>query len=250
MDSSNSFVLVTGALGGIGAAIVFKLLKNGHKVVATDIRVPTNNQDGNIFVQMDLQRFVTDSIYASSKNDEIYKAANGGKCSGIVSNAAEQLIKPIKDFSVKDILDVITVNSLATLSLTQCFWDDLSAINGKVISIGSVHDMLSKPTFGGYAISKATLSAVTRAISLESEGKFTTLTISPGAIETNMLLEGFKEFPEKYNDLINILPTRRLGAPSDVADLVSFIMETKSNYLNGSEIRIDGGISGRLHDPL
>lgn len=250
MNSSNSFVLVTGALGGIGDSIVLKLLKNGHKVIATDLRVPTSNEVERLFVQMDLEQFVTDSNYASNKKNEMYKAAQGGMCCGIVSNAAEQLIRPIKNFSIKEILDLITVNALATLSLTQYFWDDLSATNGKVISIGSVHDMLSKPTFGGYAISKATLSAVTRAISLESEGKFMTVTISPGAIETNMLLEGFKDYPERYDDLIKVLPTRRLGAPRDVADLVSFIMETDSNYLNGSEIRIDGGISGRLHDPL
>ena len=202
------------------------------------------------FVQIDLSQFVHDEEYSLKKTQEIYSASLGLPCKGIISNAAEQVVKPLRDFNSREILDLISINSLATWALTAKFWDNLSSNNGKVISISSVHNILSKPGFGAYAISKAAMSAVTRAISLEAEGRFAAVSISPGAIETTMLLEGFEGFPQKYRDLIDILPTRRLGQPEDVAELVTFILETESNYLNGSDIRIDGGISGRLHDPL
>jgi NAD(P)-dependent dehydrogenase (short-subunit alcohol dehydrogenase family) len=73
--------------------------------------------------------------------------------------------------------------------------------------------------------------------------------ISPAAISTQMLKEGFVGKSEMYKKLNIMHPVGRIGEPIEVAELSLFLSSDKAKFINGANFEIDGGISSRLYDP-
>ena len=73
--------------------------------------------------------------------------------------------------------------------------------------------------------------------------------ISPAAVKTNMLQEGFKDDLNSTVELQQYHPTNSIGNPNELATLVVSIFKNNLSFLNGACINFDGGISSRLHDP-
>ena len=74
--------------------------------------------------------------------------------------------------------------------------------------------------------------------------------IEPAAIETAMLRDGFKKYPEAMQKLNDVHPLKRIGKPEEVAELADFLASGKAGFITGASIRIDGGIGARLYDPI
>ena len=121
---------------------------------------------------------------------------------------------------------------------------------GSVI-LGTTSEQAEDPTpdIYHYAMTKAALAAMTRGLALDFEDKIRINCIEPAAVETPMLVDGFKEFPEKMQELKNHHPQKRIATPAEIAELVFQISSSKIQFLHGSCIDMSGGISGRLHDP-
>ena len=64
-----------------------------------------------------------------------------------------------------------------------------------------------------------------------------------------MLMEGFKGKESMYKELKNHSPTKTIGKPNDISDIISFLIKNDLKFLNGSNIVLDGGISNLLNDP-
>ena len=73
--------------------------------------------------------------------------------------------------------------------------------------------------------------------------------IEPAAVQTEMLLDGFGDNFEALDSLANCHPRGKLGTTQEVAKLALLIASGDVDFLHGSCIGVDGGISGRLHDP-
>ena len=72
--------------------------------------------------------------------------------------------------------------------------------------------------------------------------------IEPAAIETTMLKEGFKNEPKSLELLKKLHPSETIGDPDDVANAAIFLMDPDQKFLNGSILRLTGGIHCKLHD--
>ena len=72
--------------------------------------------------------------------------------------------------------------------------------------------------------------------------------IEPAAIETPMLLEGFKNDSKNLDYLKKLHPTKMIGDPDDIANAALFLMDHNQKFLNGTSLKLTGGIHCKLHD--
>ena len=125
----------------------------------------------------------------------------------------------------------------------------MAAQTGSVVNVGSIHTRLTKPGFVAYSTSKAALSALTRGLALDYADRFRINCVEPASVSTPMLIDGFKDAPEKLRALESHHPQQRIATPEEIAELIFLISASGIGFLHGACIDISGAISSRLHDP-
>lgn len=131
------------------------------------------------------------------------------------------------------------VNVIAPGLLVQGLLEPLRAAKGAVVNVTSIAGFRIHPFAGAaYATSKAALSALTRELAYELGGSGVRVNaVAPGEILTSILSPGTDEIVQSQ------VPMKRIGSPEEVAEVVYFLCEAPSSYVNGAEIHIDGGQS-------
>ena len=237
--------LVTGVLGGIGSVISRKLKESGYYVYGLDVR-DDFNYTCDRFILFDLDKYVTDSSYRI-KFTELFNNLIP-RLDLLVNNAAVQRLDTLENLKIDDWQETLNVNLTGPLLLSKLFLDRLVSSKGSIINIGSIHQQLTKKEFVSYATSKSALVGLTKAMAVDLEGKVRVNAVSPAAIETKMLLEGFDNDQEKVRALEALHPVQRIGYPEDVAKLVLFLASENNGFIHGANISLDGGISSVLKD--
>ncbi|MDA9711252.1 SDR family oxidoreductase [Luminiphilus sp.] len=249
--NNSKLAIVTGALGGIGQAVVETFQVAGYEVLALDKLPKPEALSCHHYLRVDLAELVTSQKYADQVFDEMHRilSSNRFTLSALINNAAIQSLASIADITIEDWRAALDTNLLAPFFLTQRLLRPLERANGCVINIGSVHARLTKPKFVTYATSKAALAGLTRAMAVDVGAKIRINAIEPAAVQTQMLSEGFDGNLEALESLANCHPRGKLGNVEEVAKLALAIASGDIDFLHGSCIGLDGGISGRLHDP-
>jgi NAD(P)-dependent dehydrogenase (short-subunit alcohol dehydrogenase family) len=239
-DTRQRTLLLTGASRGIGHATVKRFSAEGWRVLTCsrqpfDPRCPWPGGEEN-HVQVDL----------SSPDDTIraiagIRAKVNGTLDALVNNAG---ISPkgeggarlsTLDTDLRTWGKVFHVNFFAPVVLARGLKDELAAAKGAVVNVTSIAGARVHPFAGAaYGTSKAALVALTR----EMAHDFGPLgvrvnAIAPGEIETSILSPGTDKIVEQ-------LPMRRLGQPSEVAAAIYFLCSNDSSYISGAEIEING----------
>ena len=240
-------ILITGSNGGIGQSLCKVFNSHGYFVIATD-RHKDSRCNCDAYIQIDLEHYTKNRKIRSKLIDFVENKNKIYPLYGVINNAAYQVTKGINEISVDDVLKTYVVNLFSPLFIIQDLMQILNENNGSIINISSIHANLTKAKFSLYASSKAALSAFTRSLAIEIGENVRVNAIEPGAIDTEMLKEGFKGKIEKYEALKSYQPLQRIGKPEDVAKL-ALNMINDYTYMNGACIKIDGGISACLHDP-
>jgi len=243
-------VVVTGAAGGIGQAIVREFAQAGYDVIATDTAVQPGNLPCALYIEADLACTVADEVYASDVFARILAFLDGVPLTALVNNAALQILGGADRLTRDDWRRTLDVNLLAPFVWTQALLPALERGPGGVVNISSIHARLTKKDFVAYATSKAALSGMTRALAVDLGGRVRVNAIEPAAVATGMLKAGFAGQPERYAALESCHPAGRVGRPDEVASLVRAVVETGALFFNGACIALDGGIGGVLHDPV
>jgi NAD(P)-dependent dehydrogenase (short-subunit alcohol dehydrogenase family) len=250
MEINNKpFALITGVAGGIGAALVRAFKEAGYIVIGTDLEPKTNIANIDFFFQINLEKLIEDEVASKLFYLQISKVLNGAGLKVLVNNAALQIIKPVSELTVIDIMRTLNTNTAAPFLLIQNFLTDLEQENGSVVNISSIHATLTKPNFVAYATSKAALSGLTRALSVELGHRVRINAIAPAAVATKMLKAGFENDKNGFEKLSKMHPVGRIGEPIEVADLAVFLSSEKAEFINGSIFELNGGIGNRLYDP-
>ena len=168
----------------------------------------------------------------------------------LVNNAAVQRLNSTDDITVSELEETFATNVIAPLMMVQGLIAELERARGSVVNIGSVHATATKRGFVAYATSKAALSGLTRALAVDLGGRVRVNSISPGAIATPMLEEGFAGNPSARRELDAAHPIGRIGVPSEVAAAAVFLASPQASNITGQDLRVDGGVAARLHDPI
>lgn len=242
-------VLITGAAGGIGSALVEAFAGAGHSVIGTDLVPRPEGLACEHYVGCDLVRLVDEPDYAEQVFAEVRSVLAGRPLHALVNNAAVQVLGPVEALGRDAWRRTLDVNLLAPFLWAQALLAPLEAAGGSILNISSIHARLTKPNFVAYATSKAALSGMTRAMAVELGARVRVNAIEPAAIGTPMLREGFAGDPAALGRLAGCHPSGRIGSTSEVARLAVAIAGAGSPFLNGAVIGLDGGIAAVLHDP-
>ena len=235
-------LLLTGASRGIGHATVKRFERDGWRVLTCSrqpfdaARCPWPNGQEN-HIEIDLAS--PDKTMAAI---DVIKAKLNGKLHALVNNAG---ISPkaagggrlnTLDTDLRSWGQVFHVNFFAPIVLARGLRAELSAARGAVVNVTSIAGERVHPFAGAaYATSKAALAALTR----EMAHDFGPLgvrvnAIAPGEIDTAILSPGTEK-------IVDQLPLRRLGKPSEVADAIFFLCSDQSIYMSGTELKVNGG---------
>lgn len=244
------WALITGALGGIGKALVKEFVAEGYHVIATDIKKSDCSIEKVCFLQLDLENFVIDETYAEEFREKVVNVTGGVGISCLINNAAVQILADARDINRKQWSTSFNVNLSAPFFLSQLFIDDLIKNTGAIVNISSIHATQTKKEFVAYATTKAALSSLTRNMVLDIGHKVRINAIEPAAVATDMLKAGFEGKEEDYKELERLHPIGRIGESEEIAKLAVFLSSEDAGFIQGACISASGGIQGCLSDPI
>jgi NAD(P)-dependent dehydrogenase (short-subunit alcohol dehydrogenase family) len=240
--------LITGALGGIGQALCTEFKRAGYFVIGTDKRAGLCTCDA--FINIDIRELYAREDRRKGLVDEVRGIIGQNGLKVLVNNAATQILNRTDDIQISDWDDTLQTNLIAPFLMLQSFLPDLEAAKGSVVNIASIHSDLTKPRFVCYATSKAALVGMTRALAVDLGARIRVNAISPAATATPMLLAGFEGKSKEFDELAKNHPLERIAQPWEVAKTAIFLASEDAAFITGACLHIDGGIGGRLHDPV
>lgn len=240
--------LITGALGGIGVALCDEFQRAGYYVIATD------RKDGHCSCDHFLNIDVRDLYRSETTRDFVRSSvaplvAEAG-LHVLVNNAASQILNRTDDIRISDWDETLQTNLIAPFLFSQLLLPEIERAKGSVINIASIHSVATKPGFVCYATSKAALVGMTRAMAVDLGPRVRVNAISPAATATPMLLAGFEGKSREFDELAKKHPLERIAQPWEVAKTAIFLASPDAAFITGACLHIDGGIGGRLHDPV
>jgi NAD(P)-dependent dehydrogenase (short-subunit alcohol dehydrogenase family) len=240
--------LITGALGGIGQALCTEFKRAGYFVIGTDKRAGLCACDA--FINIDIRELYAREDRRKGLVDEVRGIIGQNGLKVLVNNAATQILNRTDDIQISDWDDTLQTNLIAPFLMLQSFLPDLEAAKGSVVNIASIHSVVTKPRFVCYATSKAALVGMTRALAVDLGARIRVNAINPAATATPMLLAGFEGKSKEFDELAKNHPLERIAQPWEVAKTAIFLASEDAAFITGACLHIDGGIGGRLHDPV
>ena len=241
MSRASKVVVVTGSAGGIGQAITAKLEQRGHSVIGLDrsgCRADSHDR------QVDMAD--TDALVSVAQD-----LADGYEIGALVHNAAVQPMGAVGETSVAEWIEALRVNVLAADVLAGAFHASMAAQSGAVVVVSSVHARATTGGMTAYATTKAALEGWVRSAALDLGPDVRVNAIAPGAVDTAKLREGFDRWgPDVADARRQVLRERtalgRIAEPSEIAEVVGFLLGGQAAFMTGSVLTIDGGASARL----
>ena len=237
----NKKIIVTGATGGIGNAIVKLLYENGAKILATGTRIEKLEKLKSEFKSLEILGF---DISKNDKIEEFIENATsqlGGGLDCIINNAGTTKDNLAIRMNNDEWNKVIDINLTSTFLLCKfAIKKMLKKKFGKIINISSVVGHTGNLGQANYTASKAGIIAMSKSLALEYAKKNININcISPGFIKTDMT----DKIDEKFKEaIISKIPSARLGEPKDIANVVLFLASDQANYINGETIHVNGGM--------
>lgn len=234
--------LVTGAGKRIGKTIAEELILAGYYVV---LHANSSMSELKSWVEENANKdkvlhLIKANLAEKAGQEELAKQTKKHlqKLDLLVHNASTFAPKKFSDIQREDLKEMLAVNLEAPFFITQGLLLLLEkADSPSVVTILDAMWERPNPHFSHYAVSKAGLSILTRALGNELAPKIRVNGVAPGAI----LFQPFHSQSTR-NETINSIPAKRLGTPKDIADAVIFLSE-KAHYANGEIFVIDGGRS-------
>ncbi|HXT61698.1 MAG TPA: SDR family oxidoreductase [Pyrinomonadaceae bacterium] len=237
-------VLVTGATSGIGQAIARAFTDSQANVAAIGRnRVALDDLYGSNASVLRITADVTDSTEMARALDEAINAF--GRLDVLVNAAGHISSGTIEDTSSAAWDAMMNVNLRAPFQLMQLCAPHLIHTKGNVVNISSVTGLRSFPGVLAYCVSKAGLDQLTRCAALELAAKGVRVNaVNPGVVVTEIHKRGGMN-DEAYAKFLEhsrtTHPLGRVGAPSEIADLVLFLASEKASWITGATYSIDGG---------
>ena len=241
-DLTGKTALVTGATGGIGAAIARTLHGQGATVAISGTRVAVLDSLATVLgtrVHV-LPCDLADAAAVAALPGEAEKAMGGIDI--LVNNAGltrDNLALRMKD---EDWAQVIEVNLTAGFRLARATLRGMMKRRwGRIVGITSIVGVTGNPGQVNYAASKAGMIGMSKALAQEVASRGITVNcVAPGIIATAMT----DHLPEAQKDkLIAAVPAGRLGTPADVAMAVLFLASDEAAYVTGQTLHVNGGMA-------
>ena len=237
--------LVTGGATGIGAATV-EALANENIAVAIQYSSSSNEA-----------KALSDKLKSAGKKVEIFQSdlTKAGAAESLVSQVKSSLgvidilinnAGVMSDSSIIQMSDqlwdeAINLNLTASFKLMRACAPDMIAKKwGRIINVSSQVALTGSADHAHYSAAKAGLLGLTYSAAKEyGKESVTVNAVLPGRIQTNMIAERSKG---RLDEWLSQTPLNRLGRPTEVADMITFLVSEKASYITGASINVNGGL--------
>ncbi|MGQ9371821.1 3-oxoacyl-[acyl-carrier-protein] reductase [Azospirillum sp. A39] len=243
-DLTGKCALVTGASGGIGAAIAKALHAQGATVALSGTRVAALEA---LAAEMggDRVAVVPGNLGDAAATEQLAKdaeAALGGRIDILVNNAGltrDQLALRMKDEDWQQVLDV---NLTAAFRLSRAVLRGMMKRRwGRIVGITSIVGVTGNPGQANYAASKAGMIGMSKALAAEVASRNVTVNcVAPGFITTAMTDALSTDQKDK---LLGAIPAGRMGEPAEIAAGVVYLASEEAAYVTGQTLHVNGGMA-------
>ncbi|MDF9795260.1 glucose 1-dehydrogenase [Catalinimonas alkaloidigena] len=248
--------LITGASSGIGQNIAIAMANEGA-VVGINY---SSSEDGAKETLRQVKQAGSEGmiIQADVSDPESVNNMFGqfmerfGTIDILVSNAGIQKDAAFLDMSFEDWQKVLAINlngqflcaqHAAKEFIKRGVVNERSKAAGKIICMSSVHDIIPWAGHINYATAKGGVMMLMKTMAQElAHHKIRVNALSPGAIKTPINEEVWKD-EEQRNELLALIPYKRIGEPEDISNAAVWLASDESDYVNGQTIYVDGGMS-------
>jgi NAD(P)-dependent dehydrogenase (short-subunit alcohol dehydrogenase family) len=250
LDLSGQTALVTGAGRGIGERIAHRFAAAGANIVAaarteSEIQATVDSVEEehgveglavptDLMEREDIDNLVDEAI------DEF------GLPEILVNNAALNLAGPLLDMPLEDVDAMLSVNLRGLFLLSQRWSKEVREGTGegrRIVNISSATSHLGVPRMTLYTGTNGGINSVTRGFAAEMAADGVTVnTVTPGLIGIDRIENLVEEQGDEIYDLDRI-PLERLGDPDDIANACLFYASDLSEYVTGTELVVDGGVT-------
>jgi 3-oxoacyl-[acyl-carrier protein] reductase len=240
--------LVTGASGGIGSAIVKKLIKDGYFVLGQY----NNGENAITELKAELQKDgLLDYFFAYqadfSKSGEVQKlydqiSKSFKRIDALIINAGVDVYKLVIDTTEEEYDKLFNINVKSGFMLTKLFLPKMIEYQkGSVVFVSSIWGQKGACMEAVYSATKWAQIGFCKSLALEvATSNVTVNCVCPGVVDTKMNARFSKD---EMQEILQDIPTGRLCSPQEVANVISFLTSDSANYITGQTITIDGGFT-------
>lgn len=237
--------LITGSARGLGKEMAMVLAKQGCNIIINDIEVMKEEALKTVaeitglgvkaeFISADVSNFESCKKMASAIKEKF------GKLDILVNNAGITKDRTLRKMTPEEWNPVININLNSLYNVTHNVLE-LIPEGGRIVNISSVAGISGNFGQTNYASTKAGVIGFTKSLAKEvGKMKITVNAVAPGFIKSAMT----DKIPmEMLAQILQLIPLREIGQPSDVANAVKFLCSEDAKYISGTVIKVDGGIS-------
>jgi NAD(P)-dependent dehydrogenase (short-subunit alcohol dehydrogenase family) len=244
-------VLVTGAARGIGAAVAEAVVDAGGGVALLDVN-PAGKEVAARLAERGEAHFFRCDVRTF---EEVDRAVSGaiealGGLDGLVNNAGVNAYFDAVEMDESDWDSVFAVDLKAPWLLAKAALPTLVDRKGAIVNMSSLQAHLTLRGFFPYAAAKAGLEGLTRSLALEYAALGVRVNaVAPGYTDTYLFQEWLGLQPDREGTLAGVhaaIPIGRLVDPSEVADVVVFLLSDRASAVTGATVAVDGGIGVRF----
>jgi glucose 1-dehydrogenase len=257
---SGKTAIVTGGSSGIGQSIAIRLGHEGANVAVNYVGGLEGAEETRDAIEQGVDRcmkavqdaggramLVEADVSDEHEVETMFKtvAHELGPVDFLVNNAGIQVAQDSDTLATADFDKVLAVNLrgsflCAQQAIRQMLADDRS---GSIVNVSSVHQLIPKPKFLGYSVSKGGMQNLTRTLALEYAGRGIRVNaIGPGATVTP-INRAWIDDPEKRAMVTQHIPMGRAGDAEEMAAVTAFLLSDESAYITGQTIFVDGGLT-------
>lgn len=236
----SKLAIVTGGTRGIGKAVAIALTNKGFTVIANFSSNYQAAKDLHNTYSIKVKQWNVEKYDQCSKAIEEIEDEFGRSVSVLVNNAGITRDTMLHKMAEKDWRDVIDVNLSSCFNMCRTVINQMRAQNyGRIINISSINAQLGQIGQTNYSAAKAGMIGFTKALARESVCKNITVNcIAPGYIMTEMVEKISNNI---LDQIISLIPMKRLGKPEEIARAVEFLADEHAGFITGETLSINGG---------
>ncbi|SDW18554.1 SDR family NAD(P)-dependent oxidoreductase [Paenibacillus sp. CF384] len=246
MSAQNQVVLVTGAGNGIGRNVAVAYAREAATVIIVDKNAESLEGTAELIIAEGFDRPISrvldlsDPASIEACFEELAKSV--GRLDVLINNAGFGIWKSVYDLTIEEWDRVINTNLRGTFVCAREAAKIMKTggSGGAIVNISSTRATMSEPNSEAYAASKGGILSLTHALAVSlGQDRIRVNAISPGWIETG---DYTKLRPEEHHQH----PSHRVGKPDDIARACLYLTDSRNDFVTGTNLVIDGGMTRKM----